>query len=109
MCKVNNTMLLVSREILFDVMRNKKAIALTENESNAGFKNLCKQANLEYDKARTSSKDQNFMTTFSNSMIEFLKQHIDDIKFVGQGSSRMTFAMADGTALKLAKTNAGIA
>ena len=49
------------------------------------------------------------MTTFSNAMIEFLKQHIDDIKFVGQGSSRMTFAMADGTALKLAKTHAGIA
>ena len=49
------------------------------------------------------------MTAFSNAMIEFLKQHIDDIKFVGQGSSRMTFAMTDGTALKLAKTNAGIA
>ena len=50
-------MLLVSREILFDVMRNKKAITLAENESNAGFKNLCRQANLEYSKARTSSKD----------------------------------------------------
>lgn len=38
-----------------------------------------------------------------------MKQNKDDIRFVGQGSSRIVFAMADGTALKLATSQAGIA
>lgn len=49
------------------------------------------------------------MSTFSDAMLKYMKTNVDSIRYVGQGSSRIVFAMADGTALKLAKTEAGIA
>ena len=49
------------------------------------------------------------MEAFSSAMLEYMKNNQEDIRFVGQGSSRIVFALADGTALKLAKTKAGIA
>jgi len=49
------------------------------------------------------------MDVFSEVMLKYLKSNKRDIRFVGQGSSRLVFALADGTALKLAKTDAGIA
>jgi hypothetical protein len=44
-------MLLVSREILFDVMKNKNNITLTENESH--FETLYKHAEIEFKRAKT--------------------------------------------------------
>jgi len=49
------------------------------------------------------------MDMFSNAMLKYLNNNKTDIRYVGQGSSRIVFALADGTALKLAKTKAGIA
>ena len=49
------------------------------------------------------------MLSFANKMIEFMNSNMDKIRYVGQGSSRLVFALADGTALKIAKTHAGIA
>lgn len=49
------------------------------------------------------------MDIFNNRMLAYMKDNVDAIKFVGQGSSRLVYALADGTALKLAKNKAGIA
>jgi hypothetical protein len=49
------------------------------------------------------------MEEYSDRMLSFMKRNKNTIKYVGQGSSRLVFAMVDGTALKLAKTEAGIA
>jgi hypothetical protein len=49
------------------------------------------------------------MEEYSNRMLSFMRSNKDAIKYVGQGSSRLVFAMANGTALKLAKTESGIA
>ena len=107
-------MQLVSRDILFDVMKNKHAVHLSENDrSSSSFQTFCKKANTEYAKAYHdfSGNDDSYddaMELFSNAMLRFMKDNKDNIRFVGQGSSRIVFAMADGTALKLAKSNAGI-
>ena len=98
-------MQLVSREVLFDVMAKKKAITLSQSIDEAetsAYKTFCRKATTEYSK----SKD---MDVFSEAMLKYLKNNKQDIRFVGQGSSRLVFALADGTALKLAKTDAGIA
>jgi hypothetical protein len=49
------------------------------------------------------------MEEYSDRMLSFMKRNKDTVKYVGQGSARLVFAMANGTALKLAKTEAGIA
>jgi len=49
------------------------------------------------------------MALFSDAMLDFLKSHVDSIRYINQGSSRIVFAMSDNTALKLAKSYAGIA
>ena len=49
------------------------------------------------------------MGTFSDAMLKYMKDNVKDIAFVGEGSSRIVYALVDGTALKLAKTTAGIA
>lgn len=99
-------MLLVSRKILFDVMKNKNNITLTETESQ--FETLYKHAEIEFKRAKTYNEND-YMEEYSNRMLSFMKSNKDAIKYVGQGSSRLVFAMTDGTALKLAKTEAGIA
>lgn len=98
-------MQLVSREVLFDVMANRRAITLSQSIDEAetkAYQTFCRKATTEYSK----SKD---MDVFSEVMLKYLKSNKRDIRFVGQGSSRLVFALADGTALKLAKTDAGIA
>lgn len=99
-------MLLVSREILFDVMKNKNNITLTENESH--FESLYRHAEIEFNRAKTYNEND-YMEEYSNRMLSFMRSNKDAIKYVGQGSSRLVFAMANGTALKLAKTESGIA
>ena len=115
-------MQLVSRDILFDVMKNKHSVHLSETDkSSSSFQTFCKKANTEYAKAIKQAKaiddwynydkDQMYddaMELFSDIMLKFMKDNKDSIRFVGQGSSRIVFAMADGTALKLAKSIAGI-
>lgn len=96
-------MLLVPRDIFFDVMRRKKDIKLNETDSSSlSFKNLCSRATTEF-------KENKDMKIYANAMLRYLNDNKDAIRYVGQGSSRMVFAMADGTAIKLAKTPAGIA
>lgn len=99
-------MLLVSREILFDVMKTKNNITLMENESH--FESLYKQAEIEFKRAKTYNEND-YMEEYSNRMLSFMRSNKNAIKYVGQGSSRLVFAMANGTALKLAKTESGIA
>lgn len=99
-------MLMVSREILFDVMKHRKNITLTENESS--FETLYKHAEIEFKRAKTYN-EYDYMEEYSSRMLSFMQRNKNTIKYVGQGSSRLVFAMVDGTALKLAKTEAGIA
>lgn len=99
---VNTNMQLVPREVLFDVMMNAKPIQLVEAEQSA-FHTFEKKAIDEYNKSNYD------MDVFIESMLRFMKDNVDDIKYVGQGSSRVVFAMVNGTAFKLAKTKAGIA
>lgn len=49
------------------------------------------------------------MNSFTETMFQYMKDNAKDIAFVGQGSSRIVYALADGTALKLAKSAAGLA
>jgi len=93
-------MQLVPREILFDIQRNKHKVNLSENEDSKAFKDFCQKASTTY--AKTKSMD-----TFTDEMLDFMKENVKQIKYVGQGSSRIVFAMADGTALKMAKSQAG--
>lgn len=111
MFNVNNNMLLVSREVLFDVMKHKHAITLSEEEKNlSAFKTICDKANLEYKTAmlKIPNSKNEAMDLYSNKMHIFMRDNKDSIRYVGQGSSRIVFAMADGTAIKIAKTVAGI-
>lgn len=104
-------MQLVSRDILFDVASKIHPVQLVESETPA-FQEFCKKATTEYDKANSKYLDGkskvNEMEMFSNAMLRFMNDNKSQIRYVGQGSSRIVFAMADGTALKLAKTRAGI-
>lgn len=84
-------------------MTNKKKVVLSEDESPA-FQEFMKKATAEYQKSGPDN-----MEDFTQSMLYFMNDNKSQIRYVGQGSSRLVFAMADGTALKLAKTNAGIA
>lgn len=60
-------------------------------------------ANRIYDE----SKGQ--MNVFNDDMYYFMKDNIENVRYVGEGSSRVVYALADGTALKIAKSDAGIA
>ena len=104
-------MLLVSREVLFDVMKRKRSIKLAENDSNSlAFNALCTKANDEYKLAMKKSPKSrdDAMDLYTNAMLRFMNDNKKDIRYVGQGSSRIVFALADGTALKLAKNTSGI-
>lgn len=103
-------MQLVSRDILFKVAAQQKDIHLSEAET-AAFKSFIQTANRQYTDAKNSYDlaHHNYMDVFYNEMLEFMRQHKNIVKYVGEGSSRIVFVMADGTALKLAKTEAGIA
>lgn len=108
-------MQLVSREILFDIMSKKKTVKLSESETLA-FKEFKKKADEEYKKAseryaRNQSDKNTYdeMAFFTQTMLKFMKENQSQIRYVGKGSSRYVYAMADGTALKIAKSKAGIA
>lgn len=110
-------MQLVSRKVLFDVMSHKKDIRFKNVDINefdssdaTAFQtftqkaNTCyQQANAEYDKRDIA------MAVFNNDMYTFMEENKDVVKYVGDGSSRIVFALANGTAFKLAKNDAGIA
>ena len=49
------------------------------------------------------------MNGFNAEMFQFMKDNESSIRYVNEGSSRVVYALADGTALKVAKTQAGIA
>lgn len=93
-------MQLIPREILFDIQRNKHQVHLTENENSSSFKDFCQKASTTYAKTRS-------MNVFTDEMLYFMKSNVNEIRYINQGSSRIVFAMADGTALKMAKSNAG--
>ena len=102
-------MLLVPREVLFDVASKKQQISLSESDSSA-FESFCHEANTQfYNAISKSNNDSKAMALFSDAMLDFLKSHVDSIRYINQGSSRIVFAMSDNTALKLAKSYAGIA
>ena len=99
-------MQLVSRDVLFDVAKKQHQVQLSESESGM-FQEFCRKATNEYAKASSHGNEQ--MDFFSNAMLRFMKDNVSQIRFVGQGSSRIVYVMANNTALKLAKTEAGIA
>lgn len=103
-------MLLVSREVLFDVMRHKHDIKLTEDENVYAFDSLCSKASTEYKLAmkKIHTSEDDAMDLYTNIMLRFMNDNKKDIRYVGQGSSRIVFAMANGTAIKLAKNVMGI-
>lgn len=86
---VNNIiMYLVSREILFDIMRNKKPVSLSESEESNAYKAFCKKTADEYEKANSKyfdSKDFNLdeMDFFTNAMLQYMKKNVSQIRFVG--------------------------
>ena len=55
-----------------------------------------------------SKHSSSVMDVFSDLMLKYMHRNEEDIKFVGEGSSRIVFIMADGTALKVAYNDAGI-
>lgn len=105
-------MQLVSRKVLFDIMAHRRPVTfgqVDEAESQA-YQKFCKIAEDKYAEAMSQTSIQAIaMELFANHMLAFMKDNQNDVRFVGQGSSRIVFALADGTALKLAKTKAGIA
>ena len=104
-------MQLVSRKVLFDIASTQKPVQLSESESSA-FQEFVHKATSEYQTAKRKSKPNakfDTMDIFSNAMLRYMKDNVSQIKYVGQGSSRLVYAMADGTAFKLAKNSAGIA
>ena len=60
-------------------------------------------ANRIYDESKGE------MSVFNDDMYYFMKDNIENVRYVGEGSSRVVYALADGTALKIAKSDAGIA
>ena len=69
-----------------------------------------KKASRSYNKANSEYDNHEVaMSVFSDAMWWFMKDNEDSIRFVGDGSSRTCYALANGTAFKLAKTDAGIA
>lgn len=103
-------MQLVSREVLFDVMSKRHPVkfklpgSLDEDETDSSaFRSFMTGANRLYD------KNNGDMYYFNDDMFNFMKDNEKNIRYVGEGSSRIVYALADGTALKVAKTDAGVA
>ena len=61
------------------------------------------KANDEYDRHDIA------MSVFSDDMYWFMEKNKDIVRYVNKGSSRIVYALANGTAFKLAMTEAGIA
>ena len=100
---------LVPRKILFELLSNKKPIQLLETE-NKWFNKVCTTATAQYKKIKSSNGlTDEMMDEFSAIMLDFFNKNTTSIKYVDQGSSRIVFDLCDGTALKMAKTLAGIA
>ena len=102
-------MYLVPRKVLFDCAAHKKSINLSETET-LGFKQFVAQANSKYKECKTKYADPSYaMDQFYDQMLQFLSQNRKNIKYVDSGSSRIVFAMADQTVMKLARNEKGIA
>lgn len=82
---------------------------MTETEDSLAYKALNKKADEIYNEQLklSSTPTPKDMKLFYAQIKMFLVKNINAIKFVGEGSSRIVFAMADGTAIKLAKSVAG--
>lgn len=85
-------------------VRFKSLNSLDEVEGNSSaFKSFMVSANRLY--AENNGK----MEAFNDDIYYFMKDNKQNIRYVGEGSSRVVYALADGTALKIAMSDAGIA
>ena len=109
-------MQLVSRKILFDVMAHRKPVvfknpnSLDEVDSvdKTAFQTFMKSCKELYDKAESLYDNHTIaMSEFSDMMYKFMKYNKQNIRYVGKGSSRIVYALADGTCLKVAGNPAG--
>ena len=101
-------MQLIPREMLFDIMAHKKPVkfkspdSLQEDDENASvFQTFMTSANRIYNESNGQ------MDVFNDDIYYFMKENKKNVKYVGEGSSRVVYALVDGTALKVAKTDAG--
>lgn len=110
-------MQLVPRKVLFELMVNRRSISFKQvsriqetDQTQSAYSTFIKITEDIYQDAMKKTGIQAVaMDIFDNHMLAYMKDNVDAIKFVGQGSSRLVYALADGTALKLAKNKAGIA
>ena len=109
-------MQLIPRKMLFDIMSHKHDVVFKQshsideidNKDSNAFSSFMKLASSTYNYINSSHKKSNdAMQDFYEVMFDFMEQNIDNIRYVSSGSSRTVYALADGTALKLAKSNAG--
>lgn len=103
-------MQLVSRKVLFDVMSHTRPVRFVDSKSldeadgsSSSFRTFMTSANRIYDEHNGE------MEGFNLDMFYFMKDNEKNVRYVNEGSSRVVYALADGTALKVAKTQAGIA
>lgn len=97
----------------------KNLSKLNEDEvDTTAFQTFMHNANELYKQAEAKVKDMNndyirrlpldeIMYQFYMQLLRFMKLNQDCIQYVNQGSSRIVFALTDGTALKVAKSDAG--
>lgn len=100
-------MYLVPRSILFKVLKNKRPVKLLEDDTGTYeyFVNKSTEIFKNINVASLSEK----MKEFDNQITEFMKQNLEMVQYVGQGSSRKAFIMVDGRCLKVAFNPAGLA
>lgn len=100
-------MYLVPRSILFKVMKNKRPVKLLEDDTGR-YDYFVKKSTEIYNSIKTSSSSAK-MEEFDDKITSFMRQNLEMVQFVGEGSSRRAFIMVDGTCLKIAFTPAGLA
>ena len=119
---VNIFMYLVPRKVLFDVMSHRRDISFkpvnsiqkldeVDNVDTSAFKQLVSIASSAYNDAKKTTKGsfKDVMATFNDDMYYFIKVNKDVVRYIDSGSSRAVYALANGTVVKVAKTEAGIA
>lgn len=112
-------MYLVSKKILFDVMSHKKDIKFkdvtssqidkldeTDNSEQSIFRGFMENAYKIYSFA-LNSDDIDKMYRWKVMVKQYIADNKDIIRYVDAGSSRMVYALANGTILKIATNKAG--
>ncbi len=101
---------------MFDIAKTShlgesEPTALDYKEFKSTWKDTAKKVKTTTDdnSRRYNSNDDTYRQIYSELKDTWLHDHKNTIKYVGEGSSRAAFALSDGTCLKIAMSEAGIA